>query len=122
METEATPAVNPDDLKAVFDLFRPLRLQCGKHGAFTSIPGEVEAVCTPDANVEAISYRETFLNLLLTMGEPPFLAPWIHEGYPDMKLFQVAAAFPMPVRDYSGKPQSFDLPGFVRQLEQTDAA
>src|SRR6266571_4988260 len=122
METQATP-VSPADLKAVFDLFRPDRLRCGKHGAFTSIPREVEAVCSPGANLAALSYRETFLNVLLTMGEPPFLAPWIHDGYPDKRLFEVAATFPMPMPDYTEtQPRSFDLPGFIRQLEQTDAA
>jgi hypothetical protein len=56
--------------------------------------------------------------VLLTMGEPePFLAPWIHEGYPNKKLFEVAASFPVPMPDYTvTKPTSFDLPGFIQQL------
>ena len=45
METESLLAVNPVDLKAVFDFFRPYRLRAGKHGAFTVTPGSVEAVC-----------------------------------------------------------------------------
>ena len=103
METELTPVVSADDLEAVFDFFRPDRLECGKHGAFTVTPGSVEAICTPGANVAALPYRETFLNLLLTMGEPPFLAPWIHDGYPDKKLFQVAANIPLPCAGLHGE-------------------
>jgi len=117
MEAELMPVVNAADLKAVFDFFRPQRLRCGKHGAFTVIPGSVEAICTPGANVAALSYRETFLGLLLNMGEPPLRSPWIHDGYPDMNLFEVAAKFPMPVPDYTAtQPRSFDLEGFIQQL------
>jgi hypothetical protein len=117
MEAELMPVVKAADLKAAFDLFRPLRVRCGKQGAFTVIPGELEALCTPGANVEALHYRETFLGLLLTMGEPPFLSPWIHDGYPDMKLFQVAASFPFPVPNYTDpRPQNFDFEGFIQQL------
>jgi hypothetical protein len=121
MESELMPVVNAADLKAVFDFFRPQRLRCGEHGAFTVTPGSVEAICSPGANVGAISYRETILHVLLKTLPPEILAPWMNNGQPNMKLFEVAASFPLPVPDYAEtQAQDFDLQGFVQRLSAPD--
>src|SRR6266567_6711799 len=119
MEAELMPVVSAADLKAVYDFFRPDRLRCGGGGAFTVAPGSVEAICFPGANVQALSYRETFLHVLLKTLPPEIFAPWIDDGQPDMKLFKVAALFPLPVPNYADPdpgPHDFDLEGFIQQL------
>ena len=71
MEAELMPVVNADDLKTVFDFYRPMRLECGKHGAFSVPPERVQAICSPGADVAAISTRETFLSLFLQHAASP---------------------------------------------------
>jgi hypothetical protein len=123
MEGESMPVVNAADLKAVHDFFLPDRLRCGGGGAFTVTPGSVEAICSPGANLEALSHRETFLHVLLKTLPPEIFAPWINDGQPDMKLFQVMASFPLPVPDYAEtQPHDFDLEGFIQQLTRKDGA
>jgi hypothetical protein len=119
MEAELMPVVSAADLKAVYDFFRPDRLRCGGEGAFTIAPGSVEAICSPGANVAALSYRETFLHVLLKTLPTEIFVPWINDGQPDMKLFKVAALFPLPVPNYTDpdpRPHDFDLEGFIQQL------
>jgi hypothetical protein len=120
MEAESTlPVVSPADLKAVFNLYRGLRLQFGER---ISVPPErVEAVCKPGADVMAVSARATFLRLLLALP-PPLLSSWIKDGEPDMSLFHVAATFPFPAMTEPGIPHDFDLVGFMQQLSDCSSS
>jgi hypothetical protein len=89
---EPVPAVDPEDVKAVWQIGRDIRV---------SHPGQNVAVgadlmrhaCKPGANIEAITYRSWFLGLV-TQIVPEHLAPFTREGQPDDAVFRAAAMVP----------------------------
>ena len=78
-------AVDPADLKAVCGLMRGMKARAGQN---TSISDRVyEKVCSQGADVRAVWYRASMLELLQMLPnvapqEPPVspLAPWTHNG------------------------------------------
>jgi hypothetical protein len=110
-------AVNPDDLRKVWRLFRDVQAhtpagQCG------SIDGRMyKNVCSPGANVVAVWYRASMLGMLQMLPESP-LTPWTHDGELDDAAFQVAATFPMKKMEIGVVQQGppFDVQEFVKQI------
>src|SRR5436853_6591247 len=74
---EPVPQVDPDDLKAVWEI---------NHEVQTSHPGErvtgisvLEHACKPGADVKSVAYRAVMLGLrtlLFHQNLAPWLAPW----------------------------------------------
>src|SRR2546430_5589606 len=71
---EPVPQVDPDDLKAVWEI---------NHEVQTSHPGErvvgisvLEHACKPGADVKAVAYRAMILGLLTLLFQQN-LAPWL---------------------------------------------
>ena len=63
MEAEPMPVVNPADLAAVFDFYRDLQSQYGGVPvAYFAPPERLEGLCSPGADIEAISTRAVFLH------------------------------------------------------------
>jgi hypothetical protein len=70
------------------------------------------SVCGSEADLPALWYRHTQLNLLVRLGA---LAKWQHSADLDEIVYQVAATIPM-----SGL--QFDNEAFIKQLHLTVAA
>ena len=110
-------AVNPDDLRNVWTMMRDFEActPVGQTGSFSS--GHYEGACSPGANVLAVWYRASILEVLQMLPENP-LTPWSHRGELDDAVFQIAATFPMKklpiglVKD--GLP--FDVQELVKQI------
>ena len=87
-------AVNSDDLRNVWKMMRDLqaRAPACQSGSFSS--GLYENACSPGANVVAVWYRASILEVLqMVPGNP--LMPWTHGDELDDAVFQIAATFPM---------------------------
>ena len=110
-------AVSPDDLRNVWTMMRDFeaRTPVGQTGRLSS--GLYEGACSPGANVLAVWYRASILEVLQMLPENP-LTPWSHRGELDDAVFQIAATFPMKklpiglVKD--GLP--FDVQELVKQI------
>jgi len=110
-------AVNPDDLRKVWTVMRDLesRTPAGQTGSLGS--GLYERACSPGANVVAVWYRASMLEVLQMLPGSP-LTPWSHGDNLDDAVFQIAATFPMKklpiglVKD--GLP--FDVQKLVKQI------
>jgi hypothetical protein len=110
-------AVNPADLKNVWTMMRDAQARA-MAGQLPSIDSRAyENVCSTDADVVAVWYRVSMLELLQMVPAKP-LTPWSHDGEFDDAVFQVAATFPMkklPVGiEQNGLP--FDVQEFVKQI------
>jgi len=113
-EGDSVAAVNPADLRNVWRLFR--EAQARNPGQCTSVDnGVYESVCSPGADVLAVWFRASMLEL---MTQPDMLAQWAHNGELDDVVFQVAATFPMKKMQvgvvYDGPP--FEVQEFVKQV------
>jgi hypothetical protein len=110
------PAVNPSDLKKVWQLFSDFQArnpgQCGSIGSTV-----YESVCSPGADVVSVWYRASMLCVLKEMM-PELLASWTHDGQLDDVVFEVISTFPMqkmkPGVAREGPP--FDVEEFVKQI------
>ena len=110
------PAVNPDDLKKVWQFCGDFEArnpgQCGSIGSTV-----YQSVCSPGADVASVWYRASMLWVLKEMM-PEQLAYWTHDGHLDDAVFEVAATFPMQKMKTSvvreGSP--FDVEEFVKQI------
>ena len=110
-------AVNPEDLRNVWKMIRDLqaRALAGQSG---SISNELyEGACSPGANVVAVWYRASILEVLQMLPGNP-LMPWSHQGELHDAVFQITATFPMkklPVGLLkNGLP--FDVQELVKQI------
>lgn len=77
-----------------------------------------EQVCSPGADVQAVWYRLSMLQML--PGPLGVLSPWLRDGEPVDAVFKVAATFPME-RMSVGVPQQelpFDVKGFLAEIEK----
>jgi len=111
-------AVNPDDMKKLWQLFRDVQSRSGGIGGGVAIDmGLYERACSPGADVQAVWFRAAILETLKQL-RPELLAPWLEDGEFDDAVFQVAATFPMEkmgtgvVRE--GLP--VDVEEFVKQI------
>jgi len=95
MEAELMPVVNPADLAAVFNVYRDLPSHGGVWVVHSVLPERlrqtqqdfrllVEALCSPGADIEAISRRAVFLHLLLTLDD----------GHPMKRIAMPRCRFP----------------------------
>ena len=113
----AVAAVSPDDLRNVWKMMRDLQAHtpAGQSGSFSS--ELYENACSPGANVVAVWYRASILEVLQMLPENP-LMPWSHEGELDDAVFQIAATFPMKKLPIglvmNGLP--FDVQELVKQI------
>jgi hypothetical protein len=98
------PAVDPRDLRAVWELTKRAQAQVGpaQSASFGIDARLLASVCSPGANVLAVSTRGALLDSLAQQG---LLAP------PDAVAFDVAATFPIPRMD------RFNPDDFIRQLD-----
>ena len=118
---EPVPQVDPDDLKAVWEI---------NHEVQTSHPGErvvgisvLEHACKPGADVKAVAYRAMNLGLLTLLFQQklaPWLAPWIKADWRlDDVVFRIGAKIKMEWMEV-GVPQNsvlFDIDEFRRLLD-----
>jgi len=104
------PAVDPADLRSVWEMQREILARTGG-GAILS--NELyKRACSSGANVEAVWCRTSMLGALEVLG---VLAPWIHDGVVSDAVFKVAATFPMKDMPI-GVPQELDVDGFLTQV------
>ncbi len=89
---EPVPAVDPEDVKTVWQIGREAQANhAGKH-----VGVEIDLMkhaCKPGANIEAVSYRAG-LAWLITQIAPEHLARFTREGQPDDAVFRAAAKVP----------------------------
>lgn len=113
---ESVPEVDPDDLKAIWQIGEELR---AKHPGAKAVGVEVmKRVCKPGANVEATWYRSTAIWMLTHVAQQQ-LSPWLREGKVADPVFRTVASIPMQwlgseVRQ--GSP--FDMGEFLRRLNE----
>ncbi len=110
------PAVNPGDLKKVWQLF--IDFQARNPSQSGSIGSTVyESVCSPGADVEAVWFRASMLAMMTKMM-PEMLAQWTHDGELDDVVFEVAATFPMKQMQVGVVRQGppFDVEEFLKQI------
>jgi hypothetical protein len=110
---DALPTVNPADLQNVWAMLCLFQGQAGGPSGNDDIRLH-ERVCSPGADVHAIWFRASMLQVLAGT-----LAPWTHNGEVDDAVFQVAAAFPMKKIPVGVAQQGlpFDVEEFVREIE-----
>lgn len=113
---ESVPEVDPDDLKAIWQISEELR---AKHPGAKAVGVEVmKQVCKPGANIEATWYRSTAIWMLTHVAQQQ-LTPWLREGEVADLVFRTVASIPMQwlgseVRQ--GSP--FDMGEFLRRLNE----
>jgi len=93
------PAVDPRDLRAVWELTKQAQTQVGpaQSASFGIDARLLAGVCSPGTNVFAVSMRNALLGSLTQQ--------------PDEVAFDVAATFPIPRMD------RFDPDDFIHQLD-----
>jgi hypothetical protein len=109
------PAVDPEDLKAIWRLHREITNQ--RPGQSVGIDRDVIVErCKRSSDVHAVAYRTSMLQLLQHVS-PNLLAPWTKETELDDVVFRVAADIPMDwigAEQHKGLP--FDVEGLLRRL------
>ena len=119
---EPVPQVDPDDLKAVWEI---------NHEVQTSHPGErvgigisvLEHACKPGADVKAVAYRAMNLGLLTLLFQQklaPWLAPWIKADWRlDDVVFRIGAKIKMEWMEVGLLQNNvpFDIDEFRRLLD-----
>ena len=111
--TPGTPvaAVDPEDLKAIWQLHREIAIQ--RPGQSIGIGQTVIARrCKPGTDVHVVAYRTSMLELLQHVA-PDSLAPWTKNTELDDAVFRVAADIPM---DWIGTEPHKGLPFDVKEL------
>jgi hypothetical protein len=89
---ESVPAVDSDDLKAIWQLGQELR---SKHPGAKAIGVEVmKQACKPGANVGATWYRSSAIWMLSHIAQQQ-LAPWLRVGKVADPVFRTMASIPM---------------------------
>ena len=116
------PAVDPIDLKAVWDIHEDVRRQHpgGQVGVGISV---MEHACSPGADIGAVTYRSGMLELLLIVPGD-LLAPWRHGNQLNEAVFRVAARIPMEWLETGAPRQSFpfDVDAFLQELRDGTSA
>ncbi len=105
MAVEPIPAVDPQDLRGVFELSHKLRAQFVQNSETSIDVALLAKACAPGANVIAVSLRTALLDAMASQG---LLAPWHRSAGLDQAVFNAAATFPIPALD------RFDANDFVR--------
>jgi hypothetical protein len=107
------PEVDPEDLKAVWQLFKESRIGPTRATGMELI----RAVCKTGTNVEAVSYRAMMLSMLIRHSKDE-LATWLEQDEPTDPIFIAAAQTPMDCLGvgivHQGLP--FDFEEFKRRV------
>ena len=90
---EPVPIVGVKDLQSVWKLYTDIESRYPGGQSAVDI-GIIEHVCTPGADIGAVTYRCGMLQILQRLAGDP-LASWTHDGQPDDGVFRVAASIPM---------------------------
>jgi hypothetical protein len=105
------PAVDPEDLKAIWRLHREIASQ--RPGESVGIDNTVMVGrCKPGADVHALAYRTSMLQVLQRVARDS-LAPWTKNTELDDAVFRVAADIPM---EWIGTEERNRLPFDVEEL------
>jgi hypothetical protein len=111
---EAVPAVDPEDVKTVWQVGR--NAQANQGGKNVAVGFDLmKHSCKTGANIEAVTYRSWLVGLI-TQIAPEQLARFTREGQPDDAVFRAAAKVPaewMGVGIVRQGPP-FDLNEFLR--------
>lgn len=117
LESDFVAAVNPADLQNAWKAHRNTKAN-GRDGrsSFPDTKG-FQAVCTPRADIEAVWFRASMLDMMMQMM-PDLLAPWTHDGQLADAVFQVASAFPMKKMRIGVVEEGplFDVLEFAKQI------
>ena len=123
MKDGLIPTVDPADLKSVWAMQEDvIATHPGQQIAVASSP--YERACTPGANVQAVFFRVSMLQVLKMMSESEgLISPWLHDGKPEDTVFKVLATIPMnglPPGGRQGLP--FDVEEFRRLIKKESEA
>lgn len=89
---ESVPEVDPDDLKAIWQIGEKLRAE---HPGAKAVSVEVmKQACKPGANVQATWYRSSAIWMLTHFAQQQ-LAPWMRQGKVSDPIFRTMASIPM---------------------------
>jgi len=112
LNDDALPTVDPADLQNVWAMLCLFQGQAGGQSGSDDIR-LYERVCGPDADVHAVWFRASTLQLFAGM-----LEPWTVNGEVDVIVFQVAATFPMKKMsvDVVRRGPPFDVEEFLKQI------
>ena len=108
----ALPTVDPADLQNVWAMLCLFQREAGGQSGSDDIR-LYERVCRRDADVHAVWFRASMLQLFAGM-----LEPWTQNGEFDDVVFQVAATFPMKKMsvDVVRRGPPFDVEEFLKQI------
>lgn len=115
---DPVPGVDPADLRSMWMMQRGI--QASVSGQVATDVRLFERACSPGADVQAIWYRLSMLQML--PGPLGVLSPWLRDSELADAVFKVAATFPMK-RMSVGVPQQelpFDVKGFLAEIEREE--
>jgi hypothetical protein len=113
---ESVPEVDPDDLKAIWQIGEELQ---ANHSGVKAVGVEVmKQACKPGANIEATWYRSSIV-WMLTHAAQQQLTPWLRDGKVDDPVFRVMASIPMEwVGSEVKQSLPFNVEEFLRRLNE----
>jgi hypothetical protein len=111
---EPVPIVDPEDVKAVWQIFDEIRRTHPNQAV--GVAGLV-AVCGSGANIPAVTLRAGMIGLVLNTL-PAELAPWTKEDRVDDAVFRAIAQVPMEWLGVGIERQGwpFDVEDFMRRV------
>jgi hypothetical protein len=113
------PVVDPADLKKVWDIFAKSEAQKAHSGVSGAVGIDrilFEAACRPGADVTAVWYRASMLELLCKVNNQ--VSHRVHGAKPDERVLTVAASFPMEkMQEGLSHVFPFDVQEFLKQIE-----
>jgi hypothetical protein len=113
---EPVPTVDPEDVKAVWELSQEVLLQHPNQQVATGISA-FEAPCKPSADISAVTYRASMIGIL-QRAAPAMMEPLIAEKL--SAVFLAAAEIPM---EWLGEEirhgLPFDVDDFLRRVRET---
>jgi hypothetical protein len=90
---EPVPAVDPEDVKTVWQIVRDA--QANRPGQNVAVGVDLmKHACKPGADVEAVTYRSSLV-WLITQIAPEQVARFTRDGQPDDAVFRAAAKVPV---------------------------
>lgn len=115
---EPVPQVDPEDVKAAWELGR--NVQKRHPGQQVAIGWQIfERTCKPGADIRAVTYRASVLGLL-RHAAPEVLEPWTKEDQLEAVIFRAAAQVPMEWMGFGIVRQGFpfDFEDFMRRVRE----
>ena len=113
---ESVPEVDPDDLKAIWQIGEELQ---ANHSSVKAVGVEVmKQACKPGANIEATWYRSSMIWMLTHVAQQQ-LTPWLRDGKIADPVFRAMASIPMEwVGSEVKQSLPFDVEEFLRRLNE----